>query len=138
MAAAIFDDLREALAEKDQRKWVDAVYKAEEAGIRDDEVQAALEETIQSDPVGSYRFMDAVFRPAQAMVVVGVPEDAENWEQEMHLHEAMFGGAFDLAWSVHPHVYNKDPWSEDIDKTNVEVVNKEGWTSTVTGLAVRL
>ena len=57
---------------------------------------------VAEDPVGCARFMEKTHRPTQAMAVVTMDEEAEEWEHGVHYHDRMIKGALSAMWSIYP------------------------------------
>merc|ERR1712232_1547375 len=117
---------------------VNALTQAQKEGYENDQITEALEETIKEDPVGASKFMESTYRPPRAMAVINMPDDCEEWESQVHFPEALFRGAFAAVWNTYPRIPYNDPWDDDVDKSHCEVVNKEGVTMKVEGLASRV
>eukprot|EP00933_Yihiella_yeosuensis_P069417 TRINITY_DN7593_c0_g1_i10.p1 TRINITY_DN7593_c0_g1~~TRINITY_DN7593_c0_g1_i10.p1 ORF type:complete len:142 (+),score=28.60 TRINITY_DN7593_c0_g1_i10:148-573(+) len=134
---SIVDELRSALQSKNEEQWLSAVARANKAGLSGDKIAEVMEETVREDPVGIARFIESTHRPKQAFKVVQLDEGVEEWENGVLYHEAMFKGAFSAAWSVYPRIPHEDPWADDVDKADCEVVSSSGVVMTASGLATR-
>ncbi|CAJ1453517.1 unnamed protein product [Effrenium voratum] len=69
-----------ALMAKETERWLDAVAKAVREGFDGFQIQQVVAEVVAEDPVGTARFMENTHRPTQAMAVVSMDEEAEEWE----------------------------------------------------------
>lgn len=78
-----------------------------------------------------------VRRKPQAMAVLHMPADGEEWESSVHYADVMLQGAFDKVWSVYPRVPHEDPWADGLDKAHCEVVSSAGVTLKASGMASR-
>mmetsp|Transcript_57866 Transcript_57866/g.130120 ORF Transcript_57866/g.130120 Transcript_57866/m.130120 type:complete len:140 (-) Transcript_57866:90-509(-) len=133
----VLGDLRDSLEKRNPEKWCEAMIRAEKEGYDGDQISEALEETIKEDPMGCYRFMEEISRPPQAMTVISMPDDCEEWEPQVHFPEQMFRGAFSAVWSTYPRLPYEDPWDDSVDKAQAEVISTQGVFLTATGMASR-
>eukprot|EP00931_Biecheleriopsis_adriatica_P087834 TRINITY_DN6224_c0_g1_i1.p1 TRINITY_DN6224_c0_g1~~TRINITY_DN6224_c0_g1_i1.p1 ORF type:complete len:147 (+),score=27.11 TRINITY_DN6224_c0_g1_i1:86-526(+) len=118
----VANELKSALTAKDTEKWLDAVAKADKEGWDGFQIQQALVEVVADDPVGTARFMENTHRPTQAMGVITMGEDCDEWEHQVHYHDAMLRGALKAQWSIYPRVPQEDPWADNVPKVSCEVV----------------
>mmetsp|Transcript_48984 Transcript_48984/g.140307 ORF Transcript_48984/g.140307 Transcript_48984/m.140307 type:complete len:140 (-) Transcript_48984:117-536(-) len=133
----VLSDLRQALEKKNAEKWCEAMIRSEREGYDNDQIAEALEETIKEDPMGCYRFMEDISRPPQAMAVLNMPDDCDEWEPQVRYPDAVFKGTFNAIWSVYPRLPHEDPWADGVDKAHAEVINTGGVCCTVSGMASR-
>mmetsp|Transcript_90480 Transcript_90480/g.198203 ORF Transcript_90480/g.198203 Transcript_90480/m.198203 type:complete len:152 (+) Transcript_90480:71-526(+) len=129
--------LRAALEERSEEKWVDAVTRAEREGYDGDQIANALEEIIAKDPIGCHRFMENMHRPPQAMAVINIGQECDEWEQAMRYSHEMINGALSSAWGVLPRVPREDPWADNVDKAHAEVVGNSGVVMKLNGMTSR-
>mmetsp|Transcript_79333 Transcript_79333/g.201989 ORF Transcript_79333/g.201989 Transcript_79333/m.201989 type:complete len:139 (-) Transcript_79333:61-477(-) len=137
MSKDALGDLRAALEERDEKKWLEAVARGEKEGYDGDQIAEALEEIIAQNPVGCHRFMEELHRPPQAMAVLNVGQEADEWELQVHYSEDLIKGALEATWNVYPRVPHEDPWADNVDKAHCEVVGSGGVTLKASGLASR-
>eukprot|EP00913_Durusdinium_trenchii_P018790 g17657.t1 len=138
-------DLKSALMAKDPpadfretERWLDAVAKAVKEGWDGLQIQQAVADVVAEDPVGCARFMETTHRPTQAMGVITMDDEAEEWEQSVHYHDKMIQGAFSAMWSTYPRIPQEDPWADNVPKVDCEVVCPgQGVVMTSSGLALR-
>eukprot|EP00439_Symbiodinium_sp_Y106_P023910 s1964_g2.t3 len=115
-------ELKTALTTKETERWLDAVAKATKEGWDGAEIQQAVAEVVEEDPIGAARFMENTHRPTQAMAVIALEEEADDWEQSVHYHDTMMKGALAANWSIYPRIPQEDPWADNVPKVDCEVV----------------
>ncbi|OLQ12496.1 hypothetical protein AK812_SmicGene3575 [Symbiodinium microadriaticum] len=115
-------ELKTALTTKETERWLDAVAKATKEGWGGAEIQQAVAEVVEEDPIAAARFMENTHRPTQAMAVIAMEEEADDWEQSVHYHDTMIKGALAANWSIYPRIPQEDPWADNVPKVDCEVV----------------
>eukprot|EP00440_Ansanella_granifera_P037023 gb/GFBE01040176.1/.p1 GENE.gb/GFBE01040176.1/~~gb/GFBE01040176.1/.p1 ORF type:complete len:146 (+),score=33.10 gb/GFBE01040176.1/:1-438(+) len=136
--ANVTAELKNALASKDTERWLDAVAKADKEGWDGFQIQQAVAEVVADDPVGTARFMENTHRPTQAMGVIQLDDEAQEWEHAVTYHDSLLKGAFKAMWSIYPRIPQEDPWADNVPKVDCEVVCPgSGVVMTSNGLAPR-
>mmetsp|Transcript_57886 Transcript_57886/g.124363 ORF Transcript_57886/g.124363 Transcript_57886/m.124363 type:complete len:138 (+) Transcript_57886:96-509(+) len=118
--------LRTALEKRDQEAWLEATLRVNKEGYDTEQISEALEETLKDDPVGTSRFMEDIHRAPQAMMVISMEDDVEDWEMQCHFPQITFQKSMEAVWKVYPRIPHEDPWADNVDKAHCEVVGPEG------------
>jgi len=137
MTSDPIQELQTALEDRDKTRYIHAAAAAKKDGLSDEDIQKAIAEFITKDPKGCTKFIEDATRYPEAMQVITFDEGAPEWEQGLRFSPKIIENITDVAWSVYPRVPKDDPWDENCDKVNIEVVSAKGVVLKGNGLTSR-
>merc|ERR1719277_1340459 len=97
-----------------QEAWLEATLRVNKEGYDTEQISEALEETLKDDPVGTSRFMEDIHRAPQAMMVISMEDDVEDWEMQCHYPQITFQKSMEAVWKVYPRIPHEDPWADNV------------------------